>query len=297
MGRILLVEDEKGTQRIITKCLQKQGHEVAVAGDGREALSLLKDSKPDLVITDVVMPNLDGFQFFKHLKKNEATRNIPVLILTAREKMKDTFITLGVDQFICKPVMVGEFLAKVEALLTGTPVVWPPPSMKAPEKAEAPEGKKPGDEGAKEEPAQSTDPQTPAGKFSGRKFVVAGHDGAIEQISQILTAEGAAVQSAVKGGDVLDLVEKSKADVLLLNVLMQDPAAPQIVSNVRRRNKKICIMLYNHQEDGAHQGMSAPKITALADKAKKDCIEAGANNTIGQFLPDAFLKKLSEKLQ
>jgi len=299
MGKILLVEDEEDIQMVITKRLTDGGHEVTPAGDGQKGLDRLKDFKPDLIITDILMPNMDGFQLFKELKRKEETRDIPVLVISARGKMADTFIAIGANHFVPKPFKTEELLAKVEALLNGTTPVWPPPSTEP--KEEKPEEAKPEteekSEEKKEEAPEGQKTPVPKGKFGGKTFVVAGYPGeGIDKIAQMLRQEGAAVQTVTKGDDVQPLVEKAKADVLLLNVLMQNPDAAQIASKVRKSDKKVFIMLYSHQEKDSHEGMTIPKVTALADKAKKDCIEAGSNHTIGQFTPEVFIKNLSEKL-
>lgn len=124
---ILLVEDEAVTGKLVESVLQSQGYEVTVASNGREGLAKIKARVPDLIISDVVMPEMDGFAFYKELKKSPTTADVPVIILTARGKMQDTFATLGVDEFFVKPFENEAFLTKVQILIargkaSGVPV-------------------------------------------------------------------------------------------------------------------------------------------------------------------------------
>ena len=116
-ARILVVDDEPDLLGLLMQRLQAHGYEVRVANHGQEALAGLKQTLPDLIILDVLMPVMDGFTFYKELRKNRETAHIPVIVLTARNKMEDTFSAVGVDAFIVKPFDAQELLAKVEELL------------------------------------------------------------------------------------------------------------------------------------------------------------------------------------
>ena len=103
-ARVILVVDDdliiiEGTRNI----LERRGFRVLTAQNGQAALHILKAQKPDLILTDVLMPVMDGFSFYKELKKNPATADIPVLVMTARGPMEDTFKVAGADGFMTKP--------------------------------------------------------------------------------------------------------------------------------------------------------------------------------------------------
>ena len=111
MAKILIVDDERDVVTLIQFVLEKDGHEVYSAHNGQEALDLLGVSEgcdaavhPDLIILDIMMPVLDGFTVNNRLQENEATQNIPVVVLTAKGTMRDLFeMAPNVAAYIEKP--------------------------------------------------------------------------------------------------------------------------------------------------------------------------------------------------
>lgn len=114
---ILVVEDDPSTVTLIESILTARGYTVKVVSNGYAALKECVKQAPDLIISDVVMPEMDGYAFYKELKKNPAVMNVPVIILTARTKMADTFSVLGVDEFLTKPFVTEVLLEKVDSLI------------------------------------------------------------------------------------------------------------------------------------------------------------------------------------
>ena len=114
--KILVVDDEIALQETLTYNLKKEGYLVEVAGDGIRALELFMTSKPDLVILDVMLPGMDGFEVCRTLRQET---NIPVLMLTARDDEIDRVVGLevGADDYLPKPFSMRELIARVKALL------------------------------------------------------------------------------------------------------------------------------------------------------------------------------------
>ena len=108
--KILIVEDEPDMQQMVQMRLEAAGYKVITANNGQEGLAKVNEELPDLIISDVLMPVMDGFTFYKELKAKKATEDIPVLILTARGKMEDSFKVMGADDFIAKPFNAQDFL-------------------------------------------------------------------------------------------------------------------------------------------------------------------------------------------
>jgi DNA-binding response OmpR family regulator len=114
--RILLVDDEQSVQKLLTYPLRKEGYEVVGALDGREALDRLEDASFDLVVLDVMLPQLDGFDVCRQIR---ATSTVPIIMLTAKTEEIDKVLglELGADDYITKPFSVREFRSRVKAVL------------------------------------------------------------------------------------------------------------------------------------------------------------------------------------
>lgn len=116
-NKVLVVEDENIMAKLLENALTQNGYKVFVVSNGQEGLRAAKENKPDLIISDVMMPIMDGFAFYRELKANEVTADIPVLILTDKSQMEDSFGALGADDFIPKPFEPESLLLKVSRLL------------------------------------------------------------------------------------------------------------------------------------------------------------------------------------
>jgi len=115
-GNILVVDDEPQITRVLKTTLSSQGYGVRTASDGDEAVQLMKDWPPDLVITDLRMPNMDGLDLCRHVR---AKSRIPIIVLSVRgeERTKVEALDAGADDYVTKPFGVNELLARVRATL------------------------------------------------------------------------------------------------------------------------------------------------------------------------------------
>jgi two-component system alkaline phosphatase synthesis response regulator PhoP len=119
MTRILLIEDETAIQELLRYNLEKEGYTVISAYDGEQGLAFVKSCKPDLIILDLMLPVLDGYEFCKILRADKETSLIPVIILSARNDIIDKVVglELGADDYITKPFNPRELSARVKARL------------------------------------------------------------------------------------------------------------------------------------------------------------------------------------
>src|SRR3990167_9025609 len=115
--KILVIDDEASILELIKLKLEREGFEVYTALDGISGFEAVNAVLPDLIILDILMPRMDGFQFYKKLKENGNTKHIPVLIMTGRGGMKDSFETLGVDGFLVKPFEPDELVSHIKKIL------------------------------------------------------------------------------------------------------------------------------------------------------------------------------------
>ncbi len=119
MPKILLVEDNEMNLDMLSRRLTRRGFEVLVATDGLQGLTLAKREKPDLILMDMSLPVLDGWQATRQLKSAEDTRHIPIIALTAHAVAGDRekCIAVGCDEYESKPVKLPVLLAKISAIL------------------------------------------------------------------------------------------------------------------------------------------------------------------------------------
>lgn len=115
--RILVVEDEHDLNRVITRHLKKNNYSVDSCFDGQEGLDFISYNEYDLIITDIMMPNVDGYEFIEKLRNNK--NNTPVIMLTAKDTLEDKIVGLdsGADDYIVKPFEFDELLARIRVLM------------------------------------------------------------------------------------------------------------------------------------------------------------------------------------
>jgi two-component system, cell cycle response regulator DivK len=121
MAKILLVEDNEMNRDMLSRRLERRGYEVIVAVDGEEGVARAKSDAPDVVLMDLSLPGIDGWEATRRLKVADETRSIPVLALTAHAMAGDRekALEVGCDDFDTKPVDLPRLIFKIEALLGG----------------------------------------------------------------------------------------------------------------------------------------------------------------------------------
>lgn len=127
MSRVLIADDEKDIRDLVAYNLQQEGFSVSQAADGVEALDVLKSAGQgtgsiDLLVLDVMMPRMDGYEVLRKIRANESTRHLPIIMLTARESEVDEILGLemGSDDYIQKPVSPRVLLSRIKSLLRRT---------------------------------------------------------------------------------------------------------------------------------------------------------------------------------
>jgi len=117
--KIVVVEDETDIRELIAHNLKRDGFEVETVLDGEKAIQLIRDTLPDLILLDLMIPKLDGLEVCKVLKKDEATSQIPIIMVTAKGEESDIVLGLGLgaDDYLSKPFSPKELLARIKAVL------------------------------------------------------------------------------------------------------------------------------------------------------------------------------------
>ncbi|HUR34042.1 MAG TPA: response regulator transcription factor [Vicinamibacterales bacterium] len=119
MARILVVEDDPDIADLIRRYLQKSGFEVDVRGSGRDALIAIAAQPPDLLVLDLMLPQVDGLEICRVVRADDRTASIPIIMVTARSEEAERIagLELGADDYLAKPFSPGELTARVRALL------------------------------------------------------------------------------------------------------------------------------------------------------------------------------------
>ena len=129
MAKILLVEDNEMNRDMLSRRLEKRGHTVSIAVDGGAGLEKARAEKPDIILMDMSLPVIDGWEATRQLKADAATAKIPVIALTAHAMTsdRDKALAAGCDDFDTKPVELPRLLGKIDEMLKKTGAGNPPP--------------------------------------------------------------------------------------------------------------------------------------------------------------------------
>jgi len=122
MPRILVVDDEPNIVRLIQVNLERQGYQVDIANNGQQALDKIRIQRPDLLVSDVMMPEMDGFELLSNIRRDAALEDLPVIMLTAKAQDRDVMegYTRGADMYLTKPFNPIELVTFAKRLLAGT---------------------------------------------------------------------------------------------------------------------------------------------------------------------------------
>ena len=117
--RVLVIEDDPSTLRFLEYTLQQEGFEILTAKNGLDGLKMAQNLRPDLIILDIMLPGLDGYEVCHKLRQKPETANVLVLVLSAkaRQEDKDTGMKMGADAYLTKPVDPTEIVNKVQGML------------------------------------------------------------------------------------------------------------------------------------------------------------------------------------
>ena len=122
MAKILIVEDNQGTNKAICEYMKEAGHTLFSAFTGSEALKILRGEELDIIVLDIMLPDMDGISILKKLRMRPDTRKLPIIMLTAKSSEYDTVVGLdsGADDYIPKPFRMMELISRIRALLRRT---------------------------------------------------------------------------------------------------------------------------------------------------------------------------------
>ncbi len=120
--KILIVDDEMDTLLPLKRSMENEGYIVVEACDGFEGIKKAKDEIPELIILDLMLPGMDGIEVCNRIKKDEVTQNIPIIMLTAKDEIRDKIdgLEIGADDYVTKPFNLNELKARIKSVLRRT---------------------------------------------------------------------------------------------------------------------------------------------------------------------------------
>ncbi len=112
---VLIIDDDEKSVNEIKTFLEDKGYSVFYAGDGELALQIIQEQVPDLILLDIIMPRIDGFTVAKQIRYNALSKNVPIVVFSAKDGMKELFAIEGITDYIVKPVNLAELLECVRS--------------------------------------------------------------------------------------------------------------------------------------------------------------------------------------
>jgi len=235
--KVLVVDDEPDLVKLLKKRLESGGYEVMVAADGKEALEAVQREIPDLILLDILLPQMSGYQVLHKLKElGGKIAEIPVIIITARGRMKDLFKDEEISGFIAKPFEAEELLSKVNEAL----------------------------------------PETEAEKAAGKKALVIGDDQfAVKPIKDLLLSKGWEVLSSSAGPQGIEKAIKDRPDIIIAQAIMEGMNGLEACLFLKRMPATAGVpsLVFSTQDLSYEEEGPGEKITVIKYLSKNDLIE------------------------
>lgn len=260
---ILVVDDDLDILETTKDFLQKRGFEILTATNGLDALNKLKQKIPDLILADVLMPEMDGYAFYKELKKNIITSNIPVLIITGRGKMEESFKVLGVDGFITKPFTTDNLLSEIEHIFN-----------------------------LAEHKIQTTSRTNH--QIANKVLAVGSHKAILEDISFQSKRAGYVIEIALSGADAIAKAIRFSPKIIFVELLIQDLSISELISIIRRipQFEQIPIIGYSYYDINDLGRTDVRQEILKYNELGKRILQQGATAYIGRYNHQLYIKTL-----
>jgi CheY-like chemotaxis protein len=257
MGKKILIVDDEGTSRTLCEqILTREGYQITTTSGAVEALTHICEKPVDLIITDIVMPNYDGITFYKAIRQEDNGRDVPVIVMSERRKMRDSLMAMGVRAFMEKPLRAESLLAAVADAL------------------ENPQQRK---------LVLAKDQIKVAEKTGQTKVFLAGKTHLILfRIKHSLKRNKCFGYICPKGVDILKEIDEVAPDVIILDVLMDEEPTKNLIKKLRKnvKYKDTPIIVFTYLDKS--EVNNTLKIQEL-ENARTVCLNAGATDAIKDF--------------
>ena len=251
---ILIADDERSSALLLARSLEKSGYTISIARNGREAFEMVKAGSFDLLITDVVMPEMDGVDLYMAMKEDPELSSLPVLIVTDKEVFQQSFSALGVDYYCPKPFDFPNLLEKIKKI-----------------------------EGMVQD-----------GRQYHKVLLIGPHHDVLDQMRKELVKRNCIVgmvDNVIEIGLRCFMVNPG---LIIIDIHSRDYATTKEIIRSLRAYKfflKTTIVIYSHFGSEEVAGMGG---TSSIEAEVQMCLEAGANKYIGRYSPATFLEHLEQ---
>ncbi|MBF0387586.1 MAG: response regulator [Candidatus Omnitrophica bacterium] len=251
---IVVADDERSSAVLLARLLEKEGYKVWTAANGAQALNIILTEQIDLLITDVVMPEMDGVDLYMELKNRPSTASLPVIVVTDKEVFKESFSSLGVELYSPKPVNMEDLKEKIRKI----------------------------------------ESYVLAKRVFHKVVIIGSDEQVLALMRQELERYSCIVvpvSNVIEAGMRCFL---TNPQLILIDIYTKDYASTkEIIRSLRAFEffKQATIVVYANYP--AEEALSGPLLASL-DQVVKDCLEAGANKYIGRFDPANFLGALKD---
>lgn len=261
--QILIVDDNADFIDSARLALKKRGYQILTASNGTRGLELVEKELVDLIITDVMMPEIDGFEFYKKLKINPLSVSIPVIVISIRGSMEDSFRAIGVDDFLHKPFTLEQMISKIEAVFKRTA------QLELENKPELIDQ-------------------------SHRTILAIGNKNHVqEKMCEVTKESGYTIDTATTVAEAISKINKLTPKIIFIDIHFNEISAPELVNTLR------CLPACKHKPI---VGYGEIKHTVSAEGEKNletisiitDFIHAGANQYMGPYDDYNFINILIE---
>jgi|GEM_PF-394082 len=291
--KILIIDDATETVSLLESILQGQGYSVTSAHNGKDALAKLQKERPALIVLDILMPEMDGFALYKALKQERGTSTIPILILTVRARMEETFRALGVEEFLAKPFEGQQLLDRVSAILGDREKS----AMATATMVAATSG------AATTSPtATATMPREDQStrKMPGVKKVllVGSSPDVIATMKRILLSANCETEIVANELLVVEKFLKIEPDIVVLEVLMNNRPTVEVIKKIKQIPKGVNkpIILFSFLDKERLKETSIHQKALAIESARAACLKAGASDSIGGFEETHFMHAIKKYL-
>ncbi|MDP8263930.1 MAG: response regulator [Candidatus Aceula lacicola] len=260
--KILVVDDEKDLRELLKMNLEEKGYEVFTACNGEDGLKVAKEIIPDLIISDILMPKIDGSHFLKNLRETHFGKNILFIAMTARGKMRDYFETAGANGFIEKPFSRDTLVETIEKTF--------------------------------EQTKKHTSVTAPK-----RVLVVSRYENCAQEMVQLLQAENCHTDFVVKCEQVVSKAVMFLPNIIIIESRMFDMGSNAAIRILRQmpQFKRTPILIYNYYDDAELKDDTPEQKNLEMTFFVNTCIDEGATGFIGHFIPSEFIEKINKYLK